>query len=468
MRFAYWNGLIYYVDDVDEWECLCILVCFEKKIFELIYNHQHHDEFHRIYDCITVLLFLCHLICQLKTYITHCLKCQLNQTKQYTPYGSLHLIMMSSISFYIIIMNFILILSLTSSYQYDNILTVTDKFIKHILLLSGQFIYIIVKWANILLSGLIDHDWGILHQIINDCDQKFLLSFWWALFERLGTKLLTFTVYHPQTDDQSEWINQMIEIALQYFLTTHSDKAFITVLLYLQDSLNNSQNSSTDYAPNELAYEFRTNDILDSLSVDIFPEDYTHLCQIYCEDTEQAIAFVNVTSKSYYNIRHTSLILESMMYLQLFHGYIIPELINKKLLNQHVGPFHIIEWIGQLAYWLKLLPIMCIHPVMSIAQLEPAPENNLYNWQSNMNSLFINIENKDNTIKSAPFYKIKCLLDKCITCWGCSQSFVQYLVKWKRYNHNHNVWYGMEDLAEARGLVENYERWIELWASHQN
>ena len=152
------------------------------------------------------------------------------------------------------------------------------------------------------------------------------------------------------------------------------------------------------------------------------------------------------------------------MYLQLFHDYIISELINRKLLNQCVDSFHIIEWINQLAYQLKLSSIMRIHPVVSIAQLEPAPENAPYNRQSNTKPPLINIKNEDDT--SAPSYKIKRLLDKHTTHWGRDQPFVQYLVKWKGYNHSHNVWYGVEDLAEARDFVDDYERRVELQAPH--
>ena len=58
LYFIYWNNLIYYINDVDEHKYLCISVCFEKKIFELVYDWQHHDEFHHIYDWIFSSLFL--------------------------------------------------------------------------------------------------------------------------------------------------------------------------------------------------------------------------------------------------------------------------------------------------------------------------------------------------------------------------------------------------------------------------
>ena len=180
-------------------------MCFEKEIFKFIYNHQHHDEFHHIYNCIAVSLFLYHLIKHLKMYILHCSECQLNQMKQHTFYELLQSIITSSILFYIIIMNFVLILLISLSlYEYNNLFTVTDKFIKWVLLLFSKFIYITANWVNVLLSDLIKHNWRILHQIISDWDQKFLSSFWHVIFEHLNTKLLISTTYYSQINSQSE------------------------------------------------------------------------------------------------------------------------------------------------------------------------------------------------------------------------------------------------------------------------
>ena len=38
LHFAYWNDLIYYIDNLNKHKCLCLSVCFKKKIFELIYD----------------------------------------------------------------------------------------------------------------------------------------------------------------------------------------------------------------------------------------------------------------------------------------------------------------------------------------------------------------------------------------------------------------------------------------------
>ena len=146
---------------------------------------------------------------------------------------------------------------------------------------------------------------------------------------------------------QFKYINQTVKIALYYFFTSNSDEIFITVLSYLQDSLNNSWNSSTNYALNKLAYKFWTNDILDVLSsTNISLKNYIWLCQIYCEKANESIVFINVMLKYYYDARHTSLTLDFMTFLWLFQDYIISDLINRKLSNQCINFFCILKQIN--------------------------------------------------------------------------------------------------------------------------
>lgn len=281
------------------------------------------------------------------------------------------------------------------------------------------------------------------------------------IFKRLETNLLTLVIYHSQTDDQSKCTNQTVKITLWYYFTSNFSKVFINILLYLQDSLNNAKNIFTDYVCNELVYEFHTNDILDALlSVNLSLKDYTHLWQIYHKKTEQAIVFVNVMMKHYYNTKHIFLIIDQLIYLRLHHSYIISDLLNHKLSNQCISSFRILHYIDSLAYELELLSMMWIHLVILIAQLELTSSDNSYDQQSNVNSSLImnkNINRIFNNINTTLFYKIKCLLDKHITHHECGQSTVKYLVKWKKYYHSHNIWYKVKDLANARKLVKEYE-----------
>ena len=95
-----------------------------------------------------------HLIKHLRTYINHYSKCELNQIKRYKSYENIIFIEKSKISFYIIIMNFIItLLIIINEYdylliiinEYDYFLIITNKFFKRVLIILEKTIYIVAK-----------------------------------------------------------------------------------------------------------------------------------------------------------------------------------------------------------------------------------------------------------------------------------------------------------------------------------
>lgn len=62
--------------------------------------------------------------------------------------------------------------------------------------------------------------------------------------------------------------------------------------------------------------------------------------------------------------------------LRLHKGYLISSSagVTKKLTQQYMGPFRIKEGVEYFAYKLKIPDNWRIHPVFSVAQLEPTPE----------------------------------------------------------------------------------------------
>lgn len=101
--------------------------------------------------------------------------------------------------------------------------------------------------------------------------------------------------------------------------------------------------------------------------------------------------------------------------LKLYKGYSILSSVGvtKKLTQQSVDPFQIVEKVGRLAYKLEVPMDWRIHPVFFIAQLEPAPnpsENPF--WRSCLQQhplVFV-----EGDIDKHKFFKIDRLLNKRI------------------------------------------------------
>ena len=60
------------------------------------------------------------------------------------------------------------------------------------------------------------HAWP--EEWITDRDTKFASKFWQALMKRLGVNSKLSTAYHPQTDGQTERLNQIIEQYLRSYV----------------------------------------------------------------------------------------------------------------------------------------------------------------------------------------------------------------------------------------------------------
>src|SRR3954466_8960615 len=95
---------------------------------------------------------------------------------------------------------------------------------------------------------------GVPRSIVSDRGTQFTSKFWNQLHETLGTRLEFGTAFHPQTNGQTERVNQILEdmlgaCALDYGSSSDDN------LPYVEFSYNNSYQASLQMAPFELLYD---------------------------------------------------------------------------------------------------------------------------------------------------------------------------------------------------------------------
>jgi transposase InsO family protein len=158
-----------------------------------------------------------------------------------------------------IAMDFIMGLPRTQS-GYDSIWVIVDRLTK-----VAQFTPVKTTYSRLRLAELYKSRIVCLHgvpkKIVSNRGTQFTSKFWERLHETLDTQLRFSYTYHPQTDGQTESVNQIPEdmlraCALQY------GRSWDKCLPYAEFSYNNSYQESLKMAPFKMLYGRRCRTLL--------------------------------------------------------------------------------------------------------------------------------------------------------------------------------------------------------------
>ena len=102
---------------------------------------------------------------------------------------------------------------------------------------------------------------GIPKMVISDRDAKFTRTFWKALFKGLDTQLNFSTTFHPQTDGQTERVNQILEDMLRMYVM-NQPKKWEEYLHLVEFAYNNHFQASAKLSPFEILYGRKCNTLI--------------------------------------------------------------------------------------------------------------------------------------------------------------------------------------------------------------
>ena len=102
----------------------------------------------------------------------------------------------------------------------DSIWVIIDRLTKVAHFIPVNTTYTGNKLAQLYIDKIVKLH-GVPSRIVSDRDTKFTSRFWKKLHEALGTKLDFSSAYHPQTDGQTERVNQILEDMLRAYVLTY-------------------------------------------------------------------------------------------------------------------------------------------------------------------------------------------------------------------------------------------------------
>jgi hypothetical protein len=151
-------------------------------------------------------------------------------------------------------MDFIVGLPNTSQ-KHDSICVIVDRLTKIAHFLPVHTTYTAKKYAEVYLDQIVRLH-GVPKTIISDRGAQFIARFWEQLQLSLDTKLIRSSAYHPQTDGQTEQVNQILDDMLRACII-HYGTSWDRCLALAESSYNNSYQSSIQMAPFEALYSRR-------------------------------------------------------------------------------------------------------------------------------------------------------------------------------------------------------------------
>jgi transposase InsO family protein len=185
-----------------------------------------------------------------KKLVAECVICQKAKPDRAKYPGLLQPLPVPDEAFQMISLDFIE--GLPRSGRYNCILVVVDKFSRyaHFIPLSHPFT------ASTVAAAFMDNIHklhGMPESIISDRDRIFTSAFWKELFRRSGTFLRMSSSYHPQTDGQTERVNQCLEAYLRCFCHACPSK-WLQWLPLSEYWYNTSLHSALGKSPFEVLY----------------------------------------------------------------------------------------------------------------------------------------------------------------------------------------------------------------------
>jgi hypothetical protein len=152
-----------------------------------------------------------HLKQTVAQYVSTCATCQQAKTEHTKLLGLLQPLPIPPFPWHTVSMDFVE--GLPRSQGYDVILVVIDKLTKYGHFLPLKHPFTAAQVAQTFLDGIYKLH-GLPQRIISDRDKVFTSTLWQELFRLTDTQLMMSSAYNPQTDGQTERLNQCLEAFL--------------------------------------------------------------------------------------------------------------------------------------------------------------------------------------------------------------------------------------------------------------
>jgi len=181
------------------------------------------------------------------------------------------------------------------------------------------------------------------------------------------------TAFHPQTDSQTERLNQTIEAYLQAFVSKEQDD-WVRLLAMAEFAYNNSTTTGNGTSPFYANYSFHLAAINPASTEPFNPASqlYAHWMHTVHDESRKGLEDAQERMRRYTNPTRKEPPAYQVADLEMLNGRNIKtRRPSKKLDHKNHGPFQIEKIVSPLAVRLVLSRKWKIHNVFHVSLLEP-------------------------------------------------------------------------------------------------
>jgi hypothetical protein len=314
-----------------------------------------------------------HLKQVVQKFVSECPVCQLVKVDHTSPAGLLQPLPIPGTPWSCISLDFIE--ALPKSNGKEVILVVVDRLTKYSHFIALAHPYSVEQIVTIFMDNIVKLH-GPPQEIVSDRDRIFTSTLYKQIFKALGVPLKFSTAYHPQTDGQTERVNQCLEAYLRS-MVFQEPKQWTKWLATAEWWYNTSYHSSLKMTPFEALYHYpppmvgefdHTQAVCPAAYLTVAARE--HMMQQLKDNLLSAQNRMKVYADQRRTDRHYDV--GDMVYLRIqpYRQNAFGLRGSLKLRSKYYGPFKIEERVGEVAYRLHLPDTATIHPVFHISQLK--------------------------------------------------------------------------------------------------